>query len=191
MLKSKQQQNIQEGIPQTDAPLVVQLFGFAGDSIVDGPGLRCVVFCQGCPHGCPGCHNPASHSFGGGQPSTVDELFSRIQSYPLCKGVTFSGGEPFCQPEALAELAKQLKTAGKELAAYTGYTFEELQNGTPAQQNLLSLLDILVDGRFELQQRNLNLLFRGSENQRILNVQQSLAAGKAVWETAARWVGGA
>ena len=105
-------------------------------------------------------------------------------------GVTFSGGEPFSQAEPFTELAKLLKANGYEVASYTGYTFEELlENGTPAQKQLLAALDILVDGEFVLAQRNLDLRFRGSENQRILDVPQSLAQGRAVWCTAARWVG--
>ncbi|MDL2323906.1 anaerobic ribonucleoside-triphosphate reductase activating protein [Ruminococcaceae bacterium OttesenSCG-928-A16] len=170
--------------------LTLSLFGFEGDSIVDGPGLRCAIFTQGCPHACQGCHNPASHPFTGGQISTVSQLYTRIKSYPLCSGVTFSGGEPFCQAEALAALAQLLKADGLELAAYTGYTFEELLQGTPAQQKLLGMLNTLIDGRFELAQRDLTLRFRGSANQRILQVPQSLAAGTPVWETAPRWVGG-
>ena len=101
-----------------------------------------------------------------------------------------SGGEPFSQAEPFTELAKLLKANGYEVASYTGYTFEELlENGTPAQKQLLAALDILVDGEFVLAQRNLDLRFRGSENQRILDVPQSLAQGRAVWCTAARWVG--
>lgn len=120
---------------------------------------------------------------------TVEQLFSMVKANPLCRGVTFSGGEPFCQAGALVPLARKLKQAGYELASYSGYTFEQLMSGTPEQKELLSLLDVLVDGPFILAQRNLDLLFRGSENQRILNVPQSLAEGRAVWCTAPRWVG--
>lgn len=167
----------------------MRLFGFVGDSIVDGPGLRCVVFCQGCPHACPECHNPNSHSFLSGEIVSVDSVYQRILQYPLCKGVTFSGGEPFCQAESLCILAKQLKQDGKELAAYSGYTFEELMNGSAAQRELLSLLDILVDGPFLANQKNLNLRFRGSANQRIIRVQESLTQNSVVLENASRWVG--
>ena len=120
---------------------------------------------------------------------TAPQAF-RLEKNPLVRGVTFSGGEPFSQAEPFTELAKLLKANGYEVASYTGYTFEELlENGTPAQKQLLAALDILVDGEFVLAQRNLDLRFRGSENQRILDVPQSLAQGRAVWCTAARWVG--
>ena len=147
-----------------------------GDSIVDGPGIRLAIFVQGCCHHCEGCHNPESWAFGAGTDMSVEELFAMVKANPLCRGVTFSGGEPFCQAGALVPLAENLKAAGYELASYSGYTFEQLLAGTPEQKALLA-------------QRNLDLLFRGSENQRILDVPKSLAAGSAVWCTAPRWVG--
>ena len=159
------------------------------ESIVDGPGIRTAIFAQGCPRRCEGCHNPHSHPFGTGTDCTVEELYSRIRRDPLVHGVTFSGGEPFCQAAPFAALAEQLKAAGYEIAAYTGYTFEELLAGTQEQRDLLSRLDVLIDGEFVLAERNLDLRFRGSANQRILDVPQSLAAGKAVWCTQPRWVG--
>ena len=110
-------------------------------------------------------------------------------SNPLCKGVTFSGGEPFAQAEGFAELAKLLKGKGYEVASYSGYTFEQLLNGTPAQKKLLSLLDILIDGPFIQAEKSLEIAFRGSKNQRILDVPKSLAAGEAVWTQADRWLG--
>ncbi len=178
------------GLPEKGDFVVLAEKGFVGDSIVDGPGLRCVVFCQGCPHACPGCHNPETHPFEGGVCATVVELFERIRRYPLCRAVTFSGGEPFAQAEALLPLAKELRDAGYELSAYTGYTYEALEKGDAAQKEFLSLLDTLIDGPFIEVQKSLTLRFRGSENQRILNVQNSLKTGKAVWETAERWLGG-
>ena len=168
----------------------INIAGIMEDSIVDGPGLRTAIFAQGCPRRCEGCHNPESWAFGTGTDMTVQDLFWRVKKNPLVRGVTFSGGEPFSQAEPFTELAKLLKANGYEVASYTGYTFEELlENGTPAQKQLLAALDILVDGEFVLAQRNLDLRFRGSENQRILDVPQSLAQGRAVWCTAARWVG--
>ena len=161
-----------------------------GDSIVDGPGLRCALFCQGCPHGCPGCHNPETHPFSGGVPWSPSAVLEQIHRHPLCRGVTFSGGEPFCQAGALLPLAKTLRAEGYELAAYTGYTYEQLtRHGTAEQKELLSLLHTLVDGPFLQEQKNLTLRFRGSQNQRILNIPKSLAAGCAVAETAPRWTG--
>ncbi len=180
--------NAQNGsIRGADAPL--SLAGFTGDSIVDGPGLRCVLFCQGCPHGCPGCHNPATHPFEGGTYYTTHELLTRICAHPLCRGVTFSGGEPFCQAAALLPLARLLREKGYELAAYTGYTLEQLLAMGGPQADLLALLDVLVDGRYEQAQRSLTLRFRGSANQRILDIPASLAAGEAVWCVQPRWVG--
>jgi anaerobic ribonucleoside-triphosphate reductase activating protein len=159
------------------------------DSITDGPGIRTAVFVQGCPHGCVGCHNPASHDFSGGTDTTVDDLFCQIARNPLLSGVTFTGGEPLCQAEALAELAERVKALGLEVAVYTGYTWEELAAEQDAgRMALLRQTDTLIDGRFELAQRSLELKFKGSRNQRILHVQKSLAAGKPVLEQSKRWV---
>lgn len=111
-----------------------------------------------------------------------------IRSNPLCRGVTFSGGEPFAQAAGFAGLARMLKEHGYEVASYSGYTFEQLLDGTPAQRELLGLIDILIDGPFLLEERSLELNFRGSRNQRILDVPASLAAGKAVGTTQPRWL---
>lgn len=167
----------------------LNLANIIGDSIVDGPGIRTTIFVQGCCHHCPGCHNPQSWEFGKGTDLTVEQAYGEVISNPLCRGVTFSGGEPFCQPHPLAVLARRLKERGYEVASYSGYTFEELLSGTPEQRELLDTLDVLVDGRFILEQRNLDLRFRGSANQRILDVPKSLAAGKAVWYAGERWTG--
>ena len=167
-----------------------RLAGFAGDSIVDGPGIRFTTFCQGCPHHCPGCQNPETWPFEGGFEVTPEDVVEHVKRNPLTRGVTFSGGEPFAQAAAHAELARQLKAAGYEVASYTGYTFEQLlEEQDPAKLDLLQQLDILVDGPFRQEELSLELRFRGSANQRILNVPQSLAQGKAGWETRPRWVG--
>ncbi|MEG0168316.1 MAG: anaerobic ribonucleoside-triphosphate reductase activating protein, partial [Ruthenibacterium sp.] len=144
----------------------INIAGIMDDSIVDGPGIRTAIFAQGCPRRCAGCHNPESHAFGVGTDITAADLFARVKRNPLVRGVTFSGGEPFSQAEGFLALAHLLKPAGYEIASYSGYTFEELQSGTPAQQALLAALDVLVDGEFIHSQRNLDLRFRGSENQR-------------------------
>lgn len=170
--------------------MTLRLAGFAGDSIVDGPGIRFTTFCQGCPHHCPGCQNPETWPFEGGFEVTPEEVVEHVKRNPLTRGVTFSGGEPFAQAAAHAELARQLKAAGYEVASYTGYTFEQLlEEQDPAKLDLLQQLDILVDGPFRQEELSLELRFRGSANQRILNVPQSLAQGKTVWETRPRWVG--
>ena len=112
-----------------------------------------------------------------------------VQANPLCRGVTFSGGEPFAQAEELAPLARELKSLGYETASYTGCTFEELLDGTSAQRDLLAALDVLIDGPFLLSERSLELNFRGSRNQRVLNVPASLRERRAVAETSPRWLG--
>ncbi|MEG2259298.1 MAG: 4Fe-4S cluster-binding domain-containing protein, partial [Oscillospiraceae bacterium] len=100
----------------------LKIAGIVGDSITDGPGIRTAVFVQGCPHKCEGCHNPQSHDFNGGTEMDIDEIFKKIEQNPLLSGVTFSGGEPFCQAGGLAELGKKVKSLGLEIAIYTGYT---------------------------------------------------------------------
>lgn len=168
---------------------MLNIAGVVGDSIVDGPGIRVAIFCQGCPHHCPSCHNPETWPFEGGTPMEEEDLAELVRSNPLAKGVTFSGGEPFAQAEGFARLARLLKADGYEVASYTGYTFEQLLEGTEAQKQLLQSLDVLIDGPFVLARRSLQLVFRGSDNQRILDVPASLAAGRAVEQTAPRWHG--
>ena len=118
-----------------------------------------------------------------------ETILSIVRSNPLCRGVTFSGGEPFAQAEGYAKLAKLLKAAGYEVASYSGYTFEQLLRGTPAQRELLDTIDVLIDGPFVLAEKSLEVPFRGSKNQRILDVPKSLAAGQAVSVTSGRWTG--
>lgn len=167
---------------------VIDISGFAPNSITDGPGLRFTVFCQGCIHACPGCHNPETHRFGIGEKYEVTDIYNMIKKDRLVKGVTFSGGEPFCQAEGFYELAKLLKADGYEIAAYSGFTFEQLTKDRDSfEYRLLSLCDTLIDGPFILAQRSLSAGFRGSLNQRVLNVKASLDAGEAVWERSARW----
>ena len=168
---------------------MLDLAGIINDSIVDGPGIRMTVFAQGCPHHCHGCHNPETWAFGTGTPMDEERIADIVATNPLCRGVTFSGGEPFAQAEGFGRLAKLLKQRGYEVASYSGYTFEELTNGTQAQQELLKSIDVLIDGRFELSQRSLEIPFRGSKNQRIIDVQKSLTAGEPVCITTGRWVG--
>ena len=168
---------------------MLDLSGIVSDSIVDGPGIRTTIFSQGCPHHCPGCHNPETWSFSTGTQIPVEAVVDIVRQNPLCRGVTFSGGEPFAQPEAFAKLARLLKQQGYEVASYSGYTFEELLSGTDAQKELLSAIDILIDGPFLLAEKSLEIAFRGSRNQRILDVKNSLEAGKAVPTRSKRWLG--
>ena len=168
---------------------MLELSGIVTDSIVDGPGIRTTVFAQGCPHHCPGCHNPETWAFGCGTKVPVEEIASIALSNPLSRGVTFSGGEPFAQPEGFTRLAKLLKASGCEVASYSGYTFEQLLEGTPEQKALLESLDVLIDGPFVQEEKSLEISFRGSRNQRILDVPKSLAAGEAVLVASGRWLG--
>ena len=168
---------------------MLELSAIVTDSIVDGPGIRATVFCQGCPHHCPGCHNPETWQFGCGTKVTEGQVLAEVLKNPLCRGVTFSGGEPFAQPEGFACLAKLLKERGYEVASYTGYTFEQLLIGTPEQRKLLESIDVLIDGPFIQAQKSLELSFRGSKNQRILDVPASLKAGCAVSVASSRWTG--
>ena len=159
----------------------LRIAGAVNDSIVDGPGFRYVIFTQGCPHGCPGCHNPQTHDFQGGAEVDEELLWQEIAGNPLLSGVTLSGGEPFCQSRALLPLVRRCREKGLHIMAYSGYTLEELLAlPDPAVGELLKLCDVLVDGRFVLAQRDLTLRFRGSRNQRILDVPASLRTGAAV-----------
>lgn len=161
----------------------LRLAGIIRESIVDGPGYRFTIFCQGCPHRCEGCHNPQTHFFEGGKMVTIDRLFEEIKNTKLIKGVTFSGGEPFCQANPLAELAKRVHNIGLDVITYTGYTYEELIKGANRENGWLKLLqnsDYIIDGRFILAQRTLGLKFRGSKNQRIIDVKKSLEQGSVV-----------
>lgn len=155
---------------------MLNLAGVVEESIVDGPGIRCAIFAQGCSFGCSGCQNPQTHEFGVGENRTVDELVEIVVRNPLVRGVTFSGGDPFFQAEGFARLAARLKTLGYETAAYTGFRWEDLvSGGSSAQKDFLSHLDILIDGPFVLAQRDLDLRFRGCASKRIVDVPKSLA----------------
>jgi anaerobic ribonucleoside-triphosphate reductase activating protein len=161
----------------------IRLAGVIRESVVDGPGWRFVVFAQGCPHKCPGCHNPDTHDPAGGYDADPAVLIAEIKKNPLLRGVTLSGGEPFFQAKGLAALAREIHAMGLDVFAYSGYTFEELLDGASKENGWLELLrecDVLIDGRYIQAQRSLNLLFRGSKNQRIIDVAASLAAGRAV-----------
>ncbi len=165
----------------TVCPKPLRIAGIQRDSIVDGPGIRYVIFTQGCPHHCEGCHNPQTHDFEAGEVADTDAILKEIFESRLVSGVTFSGGEPFCQAEALVPLAEAIKAKNKHLMIYTGYLLEELQKMPNNHvQRLLELTDILVDGPFVLAQRNLTLPYRGSENQRVIDMVKTRDLGKVV-----------
>lgn len=163
------------------SPLTIDVAGIEEDSIVDGPGLRFVLYVQGCPHHCAGCHNPQTHTFGNGTKYTIDELYSRIAANTLVSGITFSGGEPFCQADVLAELALRIRKIGLDIAVYTGFTFEHLiECSDPGVRRLMTAVDVIIDGRFVLARRDMFLPFRGSDNQRVLDASRSLYENRAV-----------
>lgn len=140
------------------------------DSIVDGPGLRLVVFTQGCPHKCPGCHNPETHDLSAGHIVENSEIIGRYKENPLLSGITFSGGEPFLQAESLTAIARAIHALGGDVVTYTGYVYEDLVlKHDKAISCLLDETDILVDGPYMERLRSLELLFRGSSNQRLLD----------------------
>lgn len=159
----------------------LKVAGFAKNSIVDGPGIRYVIFTQGCYHNCEGCQNPQTHNPNEGKLIDINEILDEILGSTMIEGVTFSGGEPFLQADALAEFAVRIKRADKSLSiiCYTGYTYEELtkiiDSGVLSYFKLLSNVDYLIDGRFEQDKASLNCNWRGSTNQRIIDVKQSLA----------------
>ena len=158
---------------------VIRAAGVAKASISDGPGIRLVVFVQGCERRCDGCHNPDSHDKSGGYDLTIGEVVGLYKQNKLLDGLTLSGGEPFLQAPALAALAREIKALGGDVVTYTGYMFEELL-GKEDCRELLGLTDILIDGPFERDKRTLELPFRGSSNQRLLDLPRSLAEGRAV-----------
>ena len=161
--------------------MLIRIAGIAEDSIVDGPGLRLTVFVQGCHHGCKGCHNPETHRFDGGQIMNTAEIIAKMDSNPLLDGITLSGGEPFLQREACTELAKAAHERGLNVWCYTGYTWEVIDEALEyGGMPFLDHIDVLVDGPYIENQRTLELPWRGSRNQRLIDVQESLRQGKVV-----------
>ncbi|MFG6376657.1 MAG: radical SAM protein [Desulfovibrio sp.] len=153
----------------------LRLAGLEEESIVDGPGLRLTVFTQGCRHACPGCHNPRTHALDGGTLQSLAEILEIYRENPLLRGMTFSGGEPFLQAAPLVLLAGEVHCLGGDVVCYTGYYYETLRklaaSGADDVGNLLDAVDLLIDGPYIESLRNLELLFRGSSNQRILDRQ--------------------
>lgn len=159
----------------------VQIYGIQEESIVDGPGIRVVYFLQGCKHNCKGCHNPETHKFTTEQGMTLDSLYEIYKQSLLAEGVTFSGGDPMEQAEDLLPLIKRFYNEGIHIMMYTGYTWEYLKAyGNIYQREVLKYINILVDGPFVLEKRMLSLKYRGSANQRIIDVQKTLSDGKIV-----------
>jgi len=166
----------------------IRIAGTVNDSIVDGPGLRMAIFFQGCHRSCRGCHNPESWPLGGGKVSGTKELFASICKNPLLTGVTFSGGEPLLRAGALLPLAAGIQLRGLDLAIFTGFVFEDiLKDGDADVLALLGYASTLIDGPFILEQKSLLLPFRGSKNQRILDLPRSLSEKRAVPSADPAW----
>lgn len=165
----------------------IRIAGYVDDSIVDGPGIRFTIFTQGCAHHCFNCHNPETWAFDKGKDVDIDELITKIKRNPLLQGITLSGGDPLYQVNACLELVKKVKelNSNLDIIIYTGFTFEELVNNFKKNNDLLSLLklsDILIDGKYEDSLRDLTLRFRGSSNQRVINLKKTFLEEKIVLE---------
>ena len=161
----------------------MRIAGLTQDSIVDGPGLRFVVFTQGCRRRCEGCHNPETWDVHGGKETSCDDIIKEMLGNPLTDGLTISGGEPVLQAGECIQLATAAHEKRLNVWMFTGYTFEELatlSGSDPAISKLLGLVDVLVDGPYLSTERTLQLKWRGSKNQRVVDVKKSLEAGAAV-----------
>lgn len=161
----------------------INLSGIVKESIVDGPGIRYVIFTQGCPHKCMGCHNPQTHNSIYGNLTSVDEIVNDIIKNPLLKGITISGGEPFMQANELSNLISKLDRNKLNVIVYTGYEFESLLNNSNEYNGFESLLnssDVLIDGKFDINLKSDLLPFRGSTNQRSIDCKESIKTGDTV-----------
>lgn len=158
----------------------LRIAGCTNDSIVDGPGLRYTIFTQGCPHNCKGCHNPGTHDANCGNLMNIETIVSEVKKNPLLDGITLSGGEPFAQAEVAGELAEKVKEElNLSVITYTGYLFENLLK-EEKNKKLLENTDILIDGPFIIGEKSLDLMYRGSKNQRAIDVQESLKQNKVI-----------
>lgn len=155
-------------------------FGVVRNSYVDGPGVRMAIFFQGCLRHCKGCHNPDSWPMYGGEKTDTEEIISLMKKDPLLDGITLTGGEPFLQPGAALEIARAAKALGLTVWCYTGYLFEEAAEWNDARKLLLETIDVLVDGAFEEDKMSLDTIWRGSTNQRLIDVKKSLEKDEAV-----------
>ena len=164
----------------------IRLFGVANDSIVDGPGLRYSIYTQGCPHHCAGCHNPESWAMEAGEVTTIGALVDDIQKNQLIHNVTISGGDPFVQAKSVSLLVKELKTNGYTVWIYSGWTLEELTEMAKKRDSIddiLNSVDVLVDGKFIESQKSLELKWKGSSNQRVIDMVKSRKQNKIVlWQ---------
>lgn len=161
----------------------IRLSGIAYESLVNGPGMRRVFFAQGCKHNCKGCFNPETHDFSGGEEKNMDDLIKDVLKNKMIKGVTFSGGDPLEQADKFAYMAKKFKDSGLNIWCYTGYTFERLLEKIKKEESIRELIeniDVLVDGKFEIDNKEDGLRFRGSSNQRIIDIKKTLKSESIV-----------
>jgi len=173
-----------------DGKRAIRLHGIAEDSIVDGPGYRLAVFTQGCPRHCEGCHNPESIDPRGGTEWALDDVVRLFAKSPLLEGITLTGGEPFSQPASCAELARRAHGMGLTVWTYSGYTYEELLARAGEDREAESLLgetDVLVDGPFILSKRSLELSYRGSRNQRVIDLRKTRESGAVTLYLSSEW----
>lgn len=157
----------------------VRIAGIIKESIVDGPGVRYVIFAQGCRHKCPGCHNPETHDFNGGYIVDADEIINDIRNNNYISGVTFSGGDPLFQIDEFKYIAEKLKYSSIHIMCYTGFKYEDIIKDKKLKV-ILDKIDLLVDGPFIMSKKTLKLPYRGSSNQRIIDVKKSLSQGKII-----------
>lgn len=163
----------------------IRLSGLIHESLVNGPGIRRVFFSQGCLHNCIGCFNPETHSFSGGELFDMDKLIEDVRVNPMLSGITFSGGDPFEQADKFTYLAEAFKALRLNIWCYTGYTFEHIIKNIddkPSWKALMECIDVLIDGKFHEEEKDETLKYRGSGNQRIINVQESLKSGRVIVE---------
>lgn len=161
----------------------MRIAGMVEESIVDGPGFRMAVFAQGCLQKCPGCHNPETHDPNGGREADTDDMIAVMRQNPLLDGITLSGGDPFLQPEPCLQLARAAHELGLNVWAYSGQTLDQLlalRAERPFLRELLAEIDVLVDGPFLIERRTLDMRFRGSDNQRVIDLPATLRSGSVV-----------
>lgn len=160
--------------------MMMRMYGLEQNSYVDGPGIRMAIFFQGCLHKCKGCHNPGSWPMYGGEKVDTNDLMKKMANDPLLDGITLSGGEPFLQPQPALALARFARQRGLSVWCYTGYTFEQISEWQDNRKTLLQNIDVLVDGPFKLEEKSLDIPWRGSRNQRLIDVRKSLEKGEVV-----------
>ena len=161
---------------------LIRIAGVVKESTVDGPGFRYTVFTQGCPHKCPGCHNPETHDLNGGKLVSIDKLVEDIHKNPLLKGVTISGGDPFMQADKVYTLISKLDKR-LTVMVYTGFKYEDLLKGATDENHFIDVLkntDVLMDGKFIEELKDENILYRGSSNQRAIEAKNSIEKGEII-----------